>query len=243
MNVFAWVLTEIIEALFISGAEFTRKLMISQDTLDNWKKGKYMPSDGLSSKRCTINELIKQINDRYARTLRSGTISYDEIIGILIKSGLPQQAKDELLSYAGNDDFPGQVLRTAYEYEKIKNDDGYTLTMVVEAPVYPYLERKVNEGNGLNTRDKIEKINIDKRNFIIGRKNKNADYVCENGFVSKNHAEIFVREDRYFLMDLGSTNGTFVNGNKIDKLVDIEISNNDKIKFADWEYTFVMPED
>ncbi|HEY9060210.1 MAG TPA: FHA domain-containing protein [Pseudobacteroides sp.] len=243
MNVFAWILSEIIEALFISGAEFTRKLLISQDTLDNWKKGKYMPSDGLSSKRCTINELIKQINDRYVKVLRSGTISSDEIIGILIKSGLPQQAKDELLTYAGNDDFPGKVLRAAYEYEKIKNDDGYTLTMVVENPVYPYLVRRINEGSDPTAKDKTEKINIDKRDFIIGRKNKNADYVCNNSFVSKNHAEIFVREGRYYLMDLGSTNGTFVNGKRIDKLVDTEIINNDKIKFADWEYTFVIPED
>jgi DNA-binding transcriptional regulator YiaG len=39
-----------IDALFYSGAEFTRKLVISQDTLDNWKKGKYMPSDNINSK-------------------------------------------------------------------------------------------------------------------------------------------------------------------------------------------------
>jgi hypothetical protein len=48
------------------------------------------------------------------------------------------------------------------------------------AGMYPYLERKSMHGSETNENDYIEKIIIDKRNFIIGRKNKAADYVCCN---------------------------------------------------------------
>ncbi|HOV25946.1 MAG TPA: FHA domain-containing protein [Pseudobacteroides sp.] len=242
MNVFGRVLADMIDALFYSGAEFTRKLVISQDTLDNWKKGKYMPSDNINSKRCTINDISKHINDRYCKLLNNGTIKSDVILDIMIKSGLPQQAKDRLYQYVGSNDFPGRVIYAAYEYEKIRNEDDFTVTMEFDAGMYPYLERKSMHGSETNENDYIEKIIIDKRNFIIGRKNKAADYVCCNNFVSKSHAEIISRDGRYFVKDLGSTNGTFVNGKRIEKLLDIEIKNNDKIKFADWEYTFKIPE-
>ena len=50
----------------------------------------------------------------------------------------------------------------------------------------------------------------------IGRKSDN-DIVLTNTSVSGMHAEIFVNEEGIvFLTDLGSTNGTFINGNKIE---------------------------
>ncbi len=242
MNVFGKVLADMIEALFYSGVEFTRKLMISQDTLDNWKKGKYMPSDGFSSKRCTISDVMKHINDRYFKLLENGTVKSDVILDIMIKSGLPQQAKDKLYEYVDSGDFPGRILKASYEYEKIKSEDDFTVTMEFDSTIYPYLERKIIDSKDTNVKDYVEKILIDKKSFIIGRKNKGADYVCRNNFVSKSHAEIISREGRYFLKDLGSTNGTFVNGMRVEKLLNIEINNNDRIKFADWEYLFVIPE-
>jgi len=242
MNVFGRALADMIEVLFYSGAEFTRKLMISQDTLDNWKKGKYMPSDSMSSKRCTISDIIKHINDRYSKLLDNGTVKSDVILDIMIKSGLPQQAKDRLYEYAGSYDFPGRIIYAAYEYEKMRNEDDFTVTMEFDADMYPYLERKAINGNETKENDFIEKIIIDKKNFIIGRRHKGADYVCSNNFVSKSHAEIISREGRYFVKDLGSTNGTFINGERIEKLLDIEVKNNDKIKFADWEYTLKIPD-
>ena len=40
-------------------------------------------------------------------------------------------------------------------------------------------------------------------------------------FVSQVHARVFRRGDDYWVEDLGSTNGTFVNGRKIDGAVPV----------------------
>jgi pSer/pThr/pTyr-binding forkhead associated (FHA) protein len=49
----------------------------------------------------------------------------------------------------------------------------------------------------------------------IGRLESN-DLVVSHAFVSGNHARIFKSGDGYKLIDLGSSNGTYVNGNKIN---------------------------
>lgn len=49
----------------------------------------------------------------------------------------------------------------------------------------------------------------------IGRKEENS-IVLVDQHVSGNHAKLFIRNDVLFLEDLNSTNGTKVNGNKIN---------------------------
>lgn len=55
----------------------------------------------------------------------------------------------------------------------------------------------------------------------IGR-NFDNDLVIKDPYVSGNHAKIFVKDDRLFIEDLGSTNGTYVNGRRIDMIEQIE---------------------
>jgi pSer/pThr/pTyr-binding forkhead associated (FHA) protein len=62
----------------------------------------------------------------------------------------------------------------------------------------------------------LKEIPLDKPRFTIGRKPDN-DLVIENPAVSGHHALIFSMEGAYFIEDLGSTNGTFVNEAKIQK--------------------------
>jgi pSer/pThr/pTyr-binding forkhead associated (FHA) protein len=57
---------------------------------------------------------------------------------------------------------------------------------------------------------------IDKPVVSIGRKLSN-DLVIQSAQVSRNHAEIRSREEGFFLVDLGSTSGTFVNNEKIEE--------------------------
>ena len=46
------------------------------------------------------------------------------------------------------------------------------------------------------------------------------------------------KEDTYFLTDLNSTNGTFVNGRKLDNNETTELSLGDQIGIADLQFTF-----
>jgi len=63
---------------------------------------------------------------------------------------------------------------------------------------------------------KIEKIALDKDRLTIGRDASN-DVVIDHPVVSKRHAEIIKQNGQVVLVDLGSTNGSFVNGIKVKR--------------------------
>ena len=56
--------------------------------------------------------------------------------------------------------------------------------------------------------------------MIIGR-NPSCQIILEDHKISDQHAEIFVQEGRYFVRDLGSQTGTFVNGVLIYDIVEV----------------------
>lgn len=62
----------------------------------------------------------------------------------------------------------------------------------------------------------IKDVPLDREQLTIGRKPDN-DVVIDNPAVSGHHAKLSRVQAVYFLEDLGSTNGTFVNEKKIDK--------------------------
>lgn len=51
--------------------------------------------------------------------------------------------------------------------------------------------------------------------IIVGRDPRTATVVVKNEIVSKNHLKIIPKGEQFFIADLGSTNGTYVNGEKI----------------------------
>ncbi len=62
--------------------------------------------------------------------------------------------------------------------------------------------------------ESIGTFNITTAPMIVGRDPK-SDVVIKSETVSKNHLKIIPKGDQFFLVDLGSTNGTYVNGEKI----------------------------
>ncbi len=76
--------------------------------------------------------------------------------------------------------------------------------------------------------------------FSIGRETGN-DIVISDFAVSKKHARIEKSSGGYFLFDLGSKNGTAVNGFALGKN-SIELRNKSVIRFARYEFTFVFPD-
>jgi pSer/pThr/pTyr-binding forkhead associated (FHA) protein len=57
--------------------------------------------------------------------------------------------------------------------------------------------------------------------LTVGRATGCAVPLAADTFVSQVHARVFRRGDDYWVEDLGSTNGTFVNGRKIDGAVPV----------------------
>jgi EAL domain-containing protein (putative c-di-GMP-specific phosphodiesterase class I) len=80
-----------------------------------------------------------------------------------------------------------------------------------------------------------QRIPIAQLPFTIGR-NSTAHYVVYSNQVSKEHAIIYRDGDECRIRDLGSTNGTFVNGRRV---TDAPLSHGDILHFANKECRFV----
>ena len=81
----------------------------------------------------------------------------------------------------------------------------------------------------------IREVPLDKERFTIGRKAHN-DIQIDNLAVSGEHALIVTILNDSFLEDLGSTNGTLVNGNPVKKHI---LQTNDVIEIGKYKMKFV----
>lgn len=70
-----------------------------------------------------------------------------------------------------------------------------------------------------------EKISVDVTPFTIGKDSSNMDFVLNNDSVSRHHATIIYENGDYFIMDNNSTNGTTIEGIKIQPGEKGEIGN------------------
>ena len=83
-------------------------------------------------------------------------------------------------------------------------------------------------------------ITIDKVEYTIGKSSEAADFaITNNPAISRKHALVRWKNDAYYLFDLNSANGTFVNGKKIDG-TGIKLTNQDKVVLADEAFEFKL---
>lgn len=100
-----------------------------------------------------------------------------------------------------------------------------------EEPVYPTLVRKKTG----------ESFSVDKPVFRIGTEQPYCDlFISDNTFISRSHADIITRDDRYYIMDRNSTNRTFVDGKVIARETEVEIYDGTLIKLANEEFDFLL---
>jgi len=85
-----------------------------------------------------------------------------------------------------------------------------------------------------NVAERFQVWPLDGASHGIGRSSRNAIHVPD-GTISKDHAEITRRGDRYFIRDLGSRNGTRVNG--ADALEPVEIKPGDRLEVGHVQMT------
>lgn len=71
----------------------------------------------------------------------------------------------------------------------------------------------------------------------IGRSTE-ADVRIEDRFASQLHARLYSRDSMYFVEDLESTNGTYVNGELLDR--EAPLSDLDQIRIGDTEFRFEL---
>src|SRR4051812_44129602 len=58
--------------------------------------------------------------------------------------------------------------------------------------------------------------------------------------VSRRHAVLEVRGDEWFLTDLGSRNGTFVNGQRLEGSGGVPVAHGDQIRISPWVFRVAL---
>lgn len=148
----------------------------------------------------------------------------------------PDKGKGEFkieASLAADPDHPAQVSTHAPE------GDDASSSRAIDSDTAQRLGLDRSEGKLVvldNKGNAKEKISITRTPVVIGRMSSN-DVVLADPNVSRRHAELRREGPRWMLVDLGSTNGTLVNG-KLAR--EHEINDGDRLSFGTSELRFEL---
>ncbi|MFN7830077.1 MAG: FHA domain-containing protein, partial [Armatimonadota bacterium] len=78
--------------------------------------------------------------------------------------------------------------------------------------------------------------------FTVGRRPGNLLCITDDQFVSGQHAELVWRSGQTFVVDKNSTNGTFVNDQKLTPGSEMIVNSGDRVKFGATTFLFRGPE-
>ena len=122
------------------------------------------------------------------------------------------------------------LLNDGDEATGLLNDDDEATGLLAEESVhYPTLYRVLTE----------EHISVNKPVFRLGKERSYVDYfVTNNNAVSRGHADIITRGNRYFVRDLNSKNKTFINGQAIPAQYECEIFDGNRLTLGNEEFIF-----
>ena len=115
----------------------------------------------------------------------------------------------------------------------VKDSDSEVVAAVSKGvpKAMPYIVR-VNTG---------ERVMINKVVFKIGKAGRGVDYhVGGNGAISKVHIIIYQREDGCYLKDNKTTNGTYLNGQRLDDNGEMKLSNDAMISIGGEDFIFKL---
>ena len=108
-------------------------------------------------------------------------------------------------------------------------DDEATGLLVEEQVHYPTLYRILTN----------ERICVNKPVFRLGKERSYVDYfVTNNNAVSRGHADIITRGNRYFVRDLNSKNKTYINGQAIPPQCECELLDGSRLTLGNEEFIF-----
>ena len=98
----------------------------------------------------------------------------------------------------------------------------------------PYL-KLINRRDSLKL--KVEESYVLENNVTIGRASGNGITIADQ-FLSGKHVAFMYQEGFYFIKDLDSTNGTFVNGDKLSDLP-VRLKDGDRVHIGQLDFLYV----
>jgi hypothetical protein len=160
----------------------------------------------------TLQNLVKV----YHKTKFKIFMEQPVLVGSSIQSG-----SLNLRRHAGKE----EVNRTVF-FELDAAEEGLSPFETLKHAIYPLVKGEFATG----------RIN----SFTIGRIDGN-DMIMPDYAISKLHAILEIKRGDYTIRDCGSTNGTMVNGKRLDKKP-VNLRNGDVVGFARYGFTFLHPE-
>lgn len=91
-----------------------------------------------------------------------------------------------------------------------------------------------------NGNDFSEDIELTAFPFTLGKLPDSVNYIMENALISRIHARFYLKEDCYYIEDLNSSNGTYVNNIPLSPHTMTEIHDGDYITLACLTYIFKL---
>ncbi|WP_291630876.1 FHA domain-containing protein [Clostridium sp.] len=182
---------------------------------NNLERYEYNSEKNREAKPLIINENMSK-NDINKKKDNNDKKSYiSSFSSIFFKKNKDKYEKEE-------DKETKQEIKDDYDY-----DEYYEGTTLIDD-----FDVKKIKIKGIDSPTSIS-ILIDKDDFILGSSYSLADGVITfNKAISRKHCSIRKKGDKYYLTDLGSSNGTFVNGVRLAQGDSVEIKVGDKIKLA-----------
>lgn len=116
------------------------------------------------------------------------------------------------------------------EFKKMQYANEGTVVLNVEAPMP---SATLTSANGLT------QFRINKPDFVIGKAYGSVDgFIDDNPAISRKHAKIVLNDNKFYIVDLNSTNHVYVDGKAIPADTPIPIIDGTKIRLADELFTF-----
>lgn len=117
----------------------------------------------------------------------------------------------------------------AEEYDEETFEEEVTMLLTSSGAVKPITLKNLDEEVSIE-------VTPDKFPYVLGKSKKSSDFYLDSPVVSRVHLRISEDTAGYFVEDLNSTNGTFVNGIQLAPHEMKEINEGDRITIADMEF-------
>lgn len=153
-----------------------------------------------------------------------------------IEIEIKDEVKAEIETIEPSEDVIPSVIQETGGTTVLGDDFGGTTVLgyeEVEEPARAFLKRVDND----------EKTLIAGTEFILGSDPNNCDYaIIGNKYISRKHAKIIVRDERYYIVDCKSTNKTYVDGKVIPAETEVELFDITQIRLANADFVFIIEE-
>lgn len=239
------------------------ELIFNMDKADKKGAGKRIIEDRKKDNKRTVDKRFMQdfknssIEEGYQKTpyepaIRNASYNYKDSLPRMndnLQSEKPKELFNvEYNSIRGEENY----LNSVKEEEEIGRDHPTCLlnSFISDQSTDNHETNHIQESEGsikkiiLKPLDEVryEVIVINEFPFFIGKLKQNVDYCLEKDVISRYHAKISKDQEHYYITDLNSRNGTYINDSPLETYKSREIQIGDIVAFANIQYLFMQQE-